>query len=126
MTQQFEQREFWPGEEIKGMDIMNPEGEDLGKIEEFFVDLEYGRIAYAVVSFGGFLGMGGKVHAIPWQAFSWSPRGTKLVVNIDKQVLKDSPGFDKANYPDLSDRQWVASIFSYFGQTPYWERDSDG
>lgn len=123
MTQQSDQREFLPAQEIKDMSIMNLEGEDLGKVEEFFIDLEYGRVAYALVSFGGFLGMGGKVHAIPWQAFSWSPQGTKLVLNIDKQSLKDSPGFDRLNYQELSDRQWVAGVFKYFGQMPYWERE---
>ena len=127
MTQQTQQYGVVPAEQIKGMDIMNPEGEDLGKIDEFFIDLEYGRLSYAAVSLGGgFPGMKGKLHAVPWQAFSWTPQGKRLVLNVDKQALKDSPGFDKDDYPDLGDRRWLGSVFNYFRQTPYWGIGEEG
>ena len=65
-----ENPDFLSTDSIKGDKVVNPAGEDLGKIEELMIDLENGRVAYAVLSFGGFLGMGDKLFAIPWRAFS--------------------------------------------------------
>ena len=65
---------------LKGDKVVNRQGEDLGKIEELMIDLDRGRIAYAVLSFGGFLGMGDKLFAIPWQAFGVDTAEKRLVL----------------------------------------------
>ena len=86
---------------LKGDKVVNHQGEDLGKIEELMVDLDHGRIAYAVLSFGGFLGMGDKLFAIPWQAFSVDTVQKRLILNAKKELLEKATGFDKSNWPNM-------------------------
>src|SRR6188768_1659113 len=83
--------------------VKNTAGEDLGKIEDLMVDLDSGRIAYAVLSFGGFLKMGNKLFAIPWQALTADTINKVFVLNVDKSVLENALGFDKDNWPDMAD-----------------------
>lgn len=104
-----------------GDDVRNPGGEDLGKIEEIMIDTNSGRVAYAVLSFGGFLGMGDKLFAIPWEALRLDQEHEHFVLNVDKETLEEAPGFDKNNWPEFADRTWGAQIHSYYGYDPYWE-----
>ena len=106
---------------LKGDKVVNQQGEDLGKIEEIMIDLDHGRIAYAVLSFGGFLGMGDKLFAIPWQAFAVDTVQKRLVLNADKELLKKAPGFDKDNWPNMADPAWGTKLYGYFGYMPYWD-----
>ena len=106
---------------LKGDKVVNHQGEDLGKIEELMIDLDRGRIAYAVLSFGGFLGMGDKLFAIPWQAFGVDTDGKRLVLKADKELLKKAPGFDKSNWPNMADPAWGATVYGYYGYKPYWD-----
>lgn len=104
-----------------GDGVRNLAGEDLGKIEELMIDLETGRIAYAVLSFGGFLGMGNKLFAVPWQALVLNAEEHRFILNVEKEILKNAPGFDKDNWPDMSDRSWGTTLHVYYGYSPYWE-----
>lgn len=104
-----------------GDDVRNPAGEDLGKLEEIMVDTTSGRVAYAVLSFGGFLGMGDKLFAIPWEALQIDKEHEAFVLNVDRESLEEAPGFDKNNWPEFADRTWGAQIYSYYGYDPYWE-----
>lgn len=106
---------------LKGDKVVNHQGEDLGNIEDLMIDLEGGRIAYAVLSFGGFLGMGDKLFAIPWDAMTVDQENKRLVLNVDKDLLKQAPGFDKNNWPDMTDPAWGAELYTYYGYRPYWE-----
>jgi len=106
---------------LKGDKVVNNQGEALGKIEELMIDLDRGRIAYAVLSFGGFLGMGDKLFAIPWQAFGVDTAGKRLVLNADKELLKKAPGFDKSNWPNMADPAWGSKLYGYYGYKPYWD-----
>ena len=90
---------------LKGDKVVNHKGEDLGKIEEIMLDLDHGRIAYAVLSFGGFLGMGDKLFAIPWQAFAVDTAQKRLILNTKKELLEKATGFDKSNWPNMADRK---------------------
>ncbi len=104
-----------------GEAVINRQHEELGKIHELVVDARDGHLAYAVLSFGGFLGMGNKLFAMPWKAFEFASTEHKLVLNVDKEKLKAAPGFDKdAKWPDFADRTWGASIYNYYGYAPYW------
>src|SRR5258708_33322409 len=107
--------------EMIGSEVKNMAGEKLGKIEDFVLDLETGRIAYAVLSFGGFLHVGNKLFAVPLKALSFHPEEGEFAVNIDKSVLKNAPGFDKDSWPDVADRGYATKIYAYYGYTPYWE-----
>ena len=106
---------------LKGDKVVNLRGEDLGNIEDLMIDLERGRIAYAVLSFGGFLGMGDKLFAIPWEALTVDTKEKRLVLNVDKELLKRAPGFDKNNWPDMTDQTWGNSVYNYYGYKPYWD-----
>jgi hypothetical protein len=101
--------------------VKNAAGEDLGKIEELMVDLNTGRIAYAVLSFGGFLKMGNKLFAIPWQALQLDAANHQFILNVDKTRLENATGFDKNNWPDMADPQFGKNIYRHYGYTPYWE-----
>ena len=84
--------------------VVNLKGEDLGKIEDFMLDPEQGRVGYAVLSFGGFLGMGDKLFAVPMQALKLAREEKRFILDVDKERLKNAPGFDKNHWPDMSDR----------------------
>ncbi len=105
---------------LTGDRVMNPAGEDLGKIEELMIDLHDGRVAYAVLSFGGFLGMGDKLFAIPFQALKLDADREGFVLDVAKEKLKKAPGFDKNDWPSAADRDWGSQIHSYYGYRPYW------
>ncbi len=105
---------------LQGREVRNPHGERLGRVEDLMMDLDSGCIAYAVLSFGGVLGIGDKWFAIPWQALRADPGRDDIVVDIDRDVLAKAPGFDKANPPDMSDRDWGLEIYAYYQQDPYW------
>ena len=117
---------------IIGEAVVNRQNEDLGKIHELVIDAKEGCIAYAVLSFGGFMGMGNKLFAIPWKAFEFAKPehtlleiaepGDKLMLNVDKEKLKAAPGFDQdAKWPDFADRTWGNTIYKYYGYDPYWK-----
>jgi len=107
---------------IIGEAVVNRQNEDLGKIHELVIDAKDGRLAYAVLSFGGFMGMGNKLFALPWKAFQFAETENKLVLNVDKEKLKAAPGFDKdAKWPDFADRTWGTTIYKYYGYDPYWK-----
>ena len=109
---------------VIGSRVVNGQNEDLGKIEDLVLDVGAGRIAYAVLSFGGFLGMGEKYFAIPWNAFHFNLKENRAVLNVDKKKLESAPGFDKDNWPNMADSGWATSIYKHYGYTPYWEEVS--
>ena len=90
------------GSSLKGDRVVNHKGEDLGKIEEIMIDLDRGRVAYAVCRSAVFW-LGDKLFAIPWQAFTVDTAKKQLVLNADKALLEKAPGFDKNNWPDMAD-----------------------
>jgi len=102
-------------------DVVNPAGEDLGEIEDFVIDAANGRIRYAVLSFGGFLGMGEKFFAVPWEALRHSFPDDKFILDVGKEVLKNAPGFDKDNWQNMADPTWGAGLYRHYGCQPYWE-----
>jgi len=108
---------------LAGDRVRNSAGEDLGKIEEIMLDIPSGRVAYAVLSFGGFLGMGNKLFAVPWNALTLDEREHEFILNVEKQVLENAPGFDKDNWPDMGDPSWGSQIFTHYGYTAEWDRD---
>jgi len=109
------------GSTFIGANVENPQGQNLGDVKDVVIDRASGRIVYAVVSFGGFLGMGEKLFAVPWGAFS-QPRADKdtFVLATDKERLKNAPGFDKDNWPQMASREYVTNVYSYYNVPPYW------
>ena len=107
---------------IIGDKIINTAGEQLGNIKELMIEAEDGSIVYAVLSFGGFLGLGDKLFAIPWEALTLDTEEHAFILDIDKDVLKNAPGFDKDHWPDTAQYEagWLLDIYEYYGYSPYW------
>ena len=103
---------------LMGNDVYNKDGEDLGDIKELMIDMASGKIAYAVLSFGGLLGMGDKLFAVPWAALALDTANKRFTLNVLKGALKDAPGFDKDRWPSMSDRTWASGVHKFYG-TPY-------
>jgi len=112
--------DFLSASTIKGDKVVNRAGEDFGKIEELMIDLQDGRVAYAVLSFGGFLGMGDKLFAIPWKALSLRLHEHAFTLDVPKDVLEKAEGFDKDNWP-VTTHEWLSNVYSYYGYQPYWQ-----
>jgi sporulation protein YlmC with PRC-barrel domain len=105
---------------LDGDKVMSSDGKHVGTISDIMLDVRSGRIAYAVLSEGGFLGMGATLHAIPWSALTLDTDAKCFVVDITAQRLKEDPGFDKTHWPAMADPKWGASTHSYYNREPYW------
>ena len=111
---------FRASEDVIGKKVVNLQGEELGKIEDVIIDAPNARVSYAILSFGGFLGMGDKLFALPWVSLFYSPENGNFALKADKELLKRAPGFDRTNWPDLSDPVGRADIYRYYGAAAYW------
>jgi sporulation protein YlmC with PRC-barrel domain len=113
-----------PGPSLMGADtligdsVVNTSEEDLGDIKEIMLDMQTGQVAYAVLAFGGFLGVGEKLFAVPWGALHLDTVNHRFVLNVDKARLKSAPGFDADAWPDMSDIQWAKQIHTFYGTNP--------
>jgi sporulation protein YlmC with PRC-barrel domain len=105
---------------LVGAPVENLRGESLGKIEDLIIDPGDGRVAAAIVSMGGFLGIGEKLTAIPMPALSYEESMARFVLDIDRETLRRAPAFDPQDWPELLDRIWAADVHTIFGYPPYW------
>ena len=105
---------------LTGDKVVNRQKEDLGTIEHLMIDVEKGRVAYAVLSFGGFLGLGDKLFAIPWSALAVDTGEKQFILDVDRASLEQAPGFDKGHWPNMADRAWAAEVNTYYHAKPYW------
>ena len=103
-----------------GNDVYNKSDEDLGDIKEFMIDMSSGKVAYAVMSFGGMLGMGDKLFAVPWAALKLDTANKRFTLDVDKDSLKDAPGFNKDRWPSMADQTWASGVHKFYG-TSYGE-----
>jgi sporulation protein YlmC with PRC-barrel domain len=123
-------RKHGPGPDVMGAktlvgeEVCDPDMKSLGKIEEIMLDVGSGRIAYAVLSFGGFLGMGEKLFAIPWSSLELDIANKCFILGIDAERLKTAPGFDKDNWPTMADTAWADTIHDFYQRPPYWKENS--
>jgi sporulation protein YlmC with PRC-barrel domain len=113
-----------PGPSLMGADtllgdsVVNGTNDDLGDIKEIMLDMNTGQVAYAVLAFGGFLGMGEKLFAVPWQALHLDTVNKRFVLDVEKERLKAAPGFDKDAWPDMADVQWANQVHTFYGTDP--------
>ena len=110
-----------PGPHIMSADsltnekVVNEAGEALGEIKHIMLDMTHGTIAYAVLSFGGFLGMGDKLFAVPWSSLVLDVENKWFVLNIDRERLRHAPGFDKHHWPSMADPKFASEVRAYYG-----------
>ena len=107
---------------IESLKVQNAAGEELGTIKDLVIDFNSGQIQYAALDFGGFLGVGDKLFAVPWSSFKYV-EGTgirsdrHLALNITKQQLKNAPGIDKNHWPDVADPNWTEEVDKFYEHT---------
>jgi sporulation protein YlmC with PRC-barrel domain len=111
-----EQRITLSASTLIGDQVINAEGEDLGHIKDIMIDVRNGTVAYAVLSFGGFLGMGDKLFAIPWQRLQLSEKEKRFYLDVDKEMLEEAPSFDKDHWPDMSASSWREEVDVYYSR----------
>ncbi|RQS62509.1 PRC-barrel domain containing protein [Burkholderia sp. Bp8963] len=109
---------------LEGDKVLSIDGDDVGKIKEIMLDVISGRIAYAVLSSGGMLGIGDKLVAIPWSAFTLDAERKCLLLSESSEQIRNAPGFDKDHWPATADPKWAGPMHESYGSAPYW-RESD-
>ena len=119
-----------PGPEVMAADtlegdrVVTPKGDDLGTIQDIMIDVQRGRVAYAVMSCGGVLGLGDKLFAIPWNALTLDADRKCFVLDADPARFEKAPGFDKDHWPSMADNQWASRVHDFYGVQPYWSNIS--
>jgi sporulation protein YlmC with PRC-barrel domain len=98
-------------------DVVNMKGEKLGSIKELMLNIESGKVCYAVLSFGGFMSLGEKLFAVPWSALKVDTANKRIVMDTDEERLKNAPGFDTDHWPNMADATWEKSVHAYYGTT---------
>jgi len=119
-----EQPRVVSADDLAKVKLHSPSGEEMGSIDELVVDPNTGRVAYAVVELGGFLGIGERNFPVPWALIQPTPDNQGMILNVPKDRLTAAPQFTSSNRPDMSDRQWAMALHTYYGVQPYWMRDS--
>ena len=102
-------------EKILGSQVVNGKGETLGKIGNLVVDIDTGKIVYAIIEAGGFLGIGEKFLPVPWESLAALPPEGIFFLNRSKEQMIKAPSFDKGNLPDMTDIHWGEDIFKEYG-----------
>lgn len=106
---------------IIGTNLFSHKSESLGDIKEIVIDPNSGRVAFVVVSFGGFLSLGEKLFAIPFSAIEYNPDKNEYALDVSPDRLKEAPGFDPDHWPSMADEKWNRNLYEYYGRPPYWE-----
>jgi hypothetical protein len=103
---------------LVGESVVNLQGLNLGDIKEIMIDMHSGGIAYAVLAFGGFFGLGEKLFAVPWPALRLDTTTRTFVLDVDKERLKAAPGFNPHAWPDIGDVAWASRVQTFYGAGP--------
>ncbi|WP_269501396.1 PRC-barrel domain-containing protein [Burkholderia sp. IMCC1007] len=105
---------------LKDDHVLTMDGDDIGKVTHIMLDVRSGRIAYAVVSSGGFLGIGDKLLAVPWNVLTLDTERRCFVLPLPTERVREAPGFDQGNWPTMADPVWGEALHAYYGSAPYW------
>jgi sporulation protein YlmC with PRC-barrel domain len=101
-------------DKIIGSVVMNLDGKRIGTIDDLVIDIDTGNIMYAVLEFGGIMGIGDKLFAVPWHSLTSVPAEGIFIIDQSKAKLEKAPGFNKDNWPDVGDRTWGAGIYEFY------------
>lgn len=101
---------------ITGDEVCNLQDEELGTIQDLMLDVNDGTIRYAVLASGGFLGLGDRLFAVPWKALKLDKENERFLLDVDLERLKNAPGFDKDNWPNMADPTWNSTVDSYYAR----------
>ncbi len=103
-------------EELRGTNVYGAAGDRIGAIDHLMLDRETGQVVYAVISFGGLLGLGEGRYPVPWRALRYSSDQAGYLTNINEAMLRDAPSFSDDSY---GNREWERSVFRHYGARPY-------
>jgi sporulation protein YlmC with PRC-barrel domain len=101
---------------LLGNQVVDRAGHEVGRIQELMVDPKNGRVTYAVMSFGGIFGVGEKLFAVPWVSLELDSDHDRFVMDVDREKLKDAPGFDKDDWPNMSGTYWGTDVPKFYGR----------
>lgn len=107
-------------DKVEGTNVYNPRGDKLGSIENVMIDKTSGKVAYAVMSFGGFLGMGDSHHPLPWKVLQYDTEQGGYIVDLDKKALEDAPSYRTDEQVDWEDEAWARRVHDYYQVPPFW------
>ena len=105
---------------VQGTNVYNTDGDSLGEVYDVMIDKRSGKVAYAIMSFGGFLGVGEDYHPLPWNTLKYDTRQGGYVVGLTRQQLEGAPTYARTETPAWGDRAYEKSIHDYYGELPYW------
>jgi sporulation protein YlmC with PRC-barrel domain len=112
-----------PADRVNGTDVVNKAGEKLGKIEDVAIEKVSGEVAYAILSFGGLLGIGAKYHPVPWKLLKYDRDKAAYVIPLEKADLETAPMIDEtelSGWNDSLSRDAIYNYYSSYGIGPYW------
>ena len=112
-----QQSNVWLATALINDRVRNSAGEDLGRIEDVALDPETGSVQYAILSFGGWLGMGNKLFPVPWSSLRVSPSRDYVLIDLDKDTLRRAPSFERDAWPNWADPVWQRNIYDYYGRS---------
>jgi sporulation protein YlmC with PRC-barrel domain len=111
-----DQRALLSASMLAGDRVLDRAGENLGKIEDFMLDMESGRVAYAVLSVGGVLGIGDKLIAVPPEALTLDRERDCFIIDADRSDLEQAPTFDRNSWPDVTDASFTDRVYAHYGR----------
>lgn len=112
-----------PADRVGGTDVYNQAGDKLGRIEDVAIDKVSGQVAYAILSFGGFLGVGARYHPVPWKLLTYDVEKSGYVIPLDKDALENAPSIDErelSGWNDGASRETIYSYYAPWGVGPFW------
>jgi hypothetical protein len=109
------------GSSLLGSTVKNPQGKDLGTLKDLVVSPGENRVVYAVLASGGMLGLGEKLFAVPLSALKPAAEAKGFVLEVTPEQLHQAPEFNQNNWPQMTDPQWMAGVYTFYGLQPYWQ-----
>lgn len=106
---------------ICGTNVKNAKGESLGEIKDLMINTNKNEVAYAVLSFGGFMGFGDKYFAIPFEALSYDDETNQYLLSVAQEKLEQAPGFDKNDWPTHANIDYLSRVYTHYNVRPYWK-----
>ena len=107
--------------DVLGKNVKNEEGKSLGEIDDLMIETDNGHIVYAALQFGGFAGVGDKLFAVPFQHLRPLDKDRPFVIDVDKERLENAPGFDQDAWPTENRPEWIAGVYTFYGEAPTWQ-----
>ncbi|WOJ91152.1 PRC-barrel domain-containing protein [Methylocapsa polymorpha] len=105
-------------EEVEGTTVYDPNGNEIGNIDHLMIDKLSGQVRYAIMSFGGFLGLGHSHYPLPWSSLTYDKQRDGYATNVTEQQLKDAPEFSDDSWKD---RAWETQMHQHYNVQPYWD-----